>query len=624
MKSFDFYDTLFTRLVAEPSTIFRLVGQACDIENFLATRLAAEREANRRDRSREISLEDIYREIKLDPSLKQRALECELRLESMLLAPIPENLQHLNDGDLIISDMYLPASVLQNALREALGEGRQPVMMLSSETGLRKADGSVWRHLVKNGSIPKLHVGDNLKADVWQAVQAGIAAEHYRGAELNSSEKALCQAGLDGEIAAGISRATRLSFTATGSGAKQNAAVVDVFSSVIAPVLLSFVEHVLQDVERLGINDLFFLARDGQLLYKMANKISNERSLNVKMHYLYASRQSLHMAGFRTVDDAAAWLLEDSRSLSFIEIASRAGLPANSFDSVARRLGLTGTDKSVRGIPQSELIRAIKVDPVAKKLAQEAERKWRVALEYYEQSGLFQGTSVALVDVGWTGRMQASLRNILDRRPGTNVDISGYYLCLSSKVKRSLSDRLVGFLHDPEVSGSACPFDPYRPVLEASLSADHGTTIAFMRTSKDVQPVLGPSPSGEYADMIQLQQNVVLDFLDKVLRVEAVLDRKLSWSHSATKDILLSMLTRPNEKQALAYRGHKLDVKQSESDLTPLIRSDFLLGDLLSFRQLPLWPEGSAVASGQVFGSTAVLLLRHIRSLVAPRTRARG
>jgi hypothetical protein len=618
MKSFDFYDTLFVRLVAEPRGVFLLIEALLVLPGFTQLRHIAERKANAKSPQKEITLVEIYDCISLNDAQRVAAYDLELLIETQLLSPVVGNIAKVSIGDVIISDMYLPKSVLESAIKTHFPYNNQPRVFVSSELGSRKSDGSLWRSLIREDVKPLLHLGDNPVSDFRRPLKYGIPAELFDGAALNRFERGYLGDGLDGNLIAGISRAARLSI---GEGVPNNShlntsCLSAKFISVIAPVLVSFVENVLDECIRKGTKEIFFLARDGQLLYRIANKIIAQRKVDIRIHYIFGSRQALHMAGYCIPAHACKWLFEDTPGLSIAEIAARAQLPPDKFKNAARKLGIYDLHASVPKELRGKLPDLLNDKDVAEALASESNRQWALAIDYYRSVGLVPGSTVALVDVGWTGRMQASLRSILDKEGTLPTRIRGYYLCLSSKLVTSTEDTLSGFLYDPDNGGSSCPFDPYRPVIEASLSADHGSTIGFHWLNGKAEPSYGAEPINPFHDAVLRQQEAVLAFVDAMLKVEQTTGYRICWPTRTASQNLLSMLQSPTKDDALAFLTHALDVQQVEGQRMKLIDHNFSLRSLTKRQKLPLWPEGSAAFTESVFLLFTVRFLRYIRRIL--------
>lgn len=611
MNTFDFYDTLFTRLVALPTGIFLLMEEILDDPGFAAKRTAAELAARRFVGGQEVNLEGIYSQLNLTTGKKAEIIQLELQLERELIVPIVANLARVYNDDLVVSDMYLPASLLQSILVNHRKADVHPKVIVSNEMRLKKSDGSLWNYLRKEYTNLHLHVGDNRKSDVIHPCRMGLKVEHFRGAELNRYERRLIGRGtLDEMLIAGLSRATRLSLPLPLSNNRipDFKAIDAIFSSVIAPLLVAFVEKVIDDAEQQGINQLYFLARDGQLLHRIATAIIDARQLALQANYIYGSRHALHLPGLTSLNLAETWLLENTPHLSLADIAKRGELPPDLIIQVGRRFGFNSYEANIPNARRSELKSLIRAPEIEAQLRMNSESKLHLALEYYRQVGMISGSRVILVDVGWTGRMQSSLRALLNKSGDSPISLCGHYLCLSSKLKVSDYDTLNGFLHDPDVTEQSCPFDPYRCVVESCLMADHGTTLGFQCVDGIVQPILGDSPATEERIVIERQQATVLHYVQHMLKIERIRGKRIVWSRDALSENLLQMLRFPYKTDANAFVGISFSEGQADNRKQDIVKYIGSGRNWLRRQSLGLWPEGSLTMSGRRF------VLRFVRA----------
>jgi len=155
MKSWDCFDTLVARRFFHPHSIFDEIEHKHKIPNFKSLRISAEL-------SSDGTYNDIYKNLPgIDPNI-----EIETELEHCF--PIVENINKVSDGDLILSDMYLPTHVVEKILRKC---GLQKdVKIIVTTNGKRKS--WVWNEL----SNIELHTGDNLKSDVRSPEKHGITS----------------------------------------------------------------------------------------------------------------------------------------------------------------------------------------------------------------------------------------------------------------------------------------------------------------------------------------------------------------------------------------------------------------------------------------------------------------
>lgn len=171
MNSWDCFDTLIARLHFHPKTVFDEVGRRIGDPDFKTKRVAAEKASNK-------TYEDIYARLPgIDPQI-----ELDVELEHNFA--INENIIKVRDGDLILSDMYLPADFIMKMLRNV--GLTADVDIIVTPNGKKK--GWVWDSVKEKYKIEN-HYGDNYKSDVLSAKAHGINGVHYTGFELNDTER---------------------------------------------------------------------------------------------------------------------------------------------------------------------------------------------------------------------------------------------------------------------------------------------------------------------------------------------------------------------------------------------------------------------------------------------------
>jgi FMN phosphatase YigB (HAD superfamily) len=171
MNSWDCFDTLIARRFYHPKTVFDEVGRRLDDPEFKAKRVAAEKASNK-------TYADIYKRLPgIDPQI-----ELDVELEHHF--PIMENMLKVKDGDLILSDMYLPKEFIERLLRKC-GLDKQ-VDIIVTPNGKKK--GWIWSE-VKSKYIIETHYGDNKKSDVASAQAHGINGVYTGAFDFNEIER---------------------------------------------------------------------------------------------------------------------------------------------------------------------------------------------------------------------------------------------------------------------------------------------------------------------------------------------------------------------------------------------------------------------------------------------------
>ena len=173
MNSWDCFDTLIARLHYHPKTVFDEVGRRIGDPEFKAKRVAAEKASNK-------TYADIYARLPgVDPQV-----ELDVELEHNF--PIVENIIKVKDGDLILSDMYLPADFVMKMLRNCGLTANVDIIV----TPDGKKKGWIWDSVKAKYNIDN-HYGDNEKSDVASAHAHGVNGVYYSNYDFNDIERSV-------------------------------------------------------------------------------------------------------------------------------------------------------------------------------------------------------------------------------------------------------------------------------------------------------------------------------------------------------------------------------------------------------------------------------------------------
>ena len=483
--------------------------------------------------------------------------------------------------------------------------------------GVDKATGGLWSKVAKEYPTHQSHTGDNILADVRQARRNGLVAAHFGKAELNQYELTMLKNGGDGSMLAGVSRATRLSLARRDSTVTE-ASTIEVFASVFGPLLVAFAHWIICACDEAGIQDVYFLARDGQLPFHVCSRLAAEGGHNLRCHYIFASRQALHLPGCESIDQAESWLLENTPHLTLRDIAERACVPLDIVVNAAAPLIAIGSEDNIPLGKRGLLRNVVRNPSFIKAFGSAVEGAFPPAAAYYRIQGLGNRTTVALVDIGWNGRLQRSLGSLLTKAGCEPAKTMGLYLSLSCRPVQLPKNEFRGFLADWERKTLASFFDCYRPVLEAALSADHPTTIGFEVFEGMPRPVFGELASRDTQDRIALQHRTICAFVEHVVALSRAAGRALVPQTELVIDNLARFLSRPTATDGLAFEGFPFVGGQTGTDTKPICRI-IRASELLNRpRDFGYWPEGTLSASGHGAAAFVRRVMRRMRGASVP------
>ena len=296
--SFDIFDTLLIRPYLRPTDLFLHLEKIYKIPFFCSSRIEAEKQARMHHPEREdITFDMIYNELK-EPFkiLKSKELE----LEKNVLRANPEMLDVYNYAVqahkkiIIVSDMYLPSDFLQTILRQQHID-KWCKFYVSGELNKSKASGSVFKQIINDFSmIPPhkmLHIGDNkvsdsitpqkvnIKTYLYQPITKQFLQQNKRAKQYIKQDKFSLGRSILISVLAEFWYNQQYSENPANYWQKLGYAYA-------GPTAYAYCRFIEKQTEKLQLNNLLFIARDGYLLQKIFTLFNN----TIKTAYVYAPR----------------------------------------------------------------------------------------------------------------------------------------------------------------------------------------------------------------------------------------------------------------------------------------------------------------------------------------------
>ncbi len=385
------------------------------------------------------------------------------------------------------------------------------------------------------------------------------------------------------------------------------------FFPIVAYFLIAYTQWVLDQSKKAGIKRLYFIARDGQILLNIAKQLIMKIDTPPELHYLYGSRKawlipSLDLDSFQCLDN----FIQNNTFITANDLLKRFQLPSKDIEKILSELNMPGEQyqNSITNIEAKDLISQILENPCTKNIFLcHIKEKRSLAIEYFNQEGLFEDISWAIVDTGWVLNCQAALKQILSHTPTPHQppEAIGFYIGFSKKrLPKRDTGKAYAFITNPGsfISRRAA-------IIEHCFTpANHPTTIGYEQNNSKIIPILDIECRTK--DEIIYAENLI-----KAAKKYAHIISNYSSYRANTSEYrktaikLVEKFIRspsPSEITKLRNIGVISDLDHSNKNIQPLCRSltftdiiRLIISQFPKYKYLqnaaPMWLEASAIIS---------------------------
>lgn len=357
-------------------------------------------------------------------------------------------------------------------------------------------------------------------------------------------------------------------------------------NEVIGPVVYEYISWLLYQAHKRKLKTLYFLARDGYLLKQVAELLCIKKGYHIQCKYLYCSRMSLRMPTYHFIGgEAYDLLLQGGYHITPYILMRRLGLNSEERNNVYSETGVTDETRALTPTEFQILIEKLKISRSYNEYIDcKSTASYADTIGYFRQEGLFQNSQIAIVDSGWSGSMQRSLRQLLEHE-GYNGKIVGFYFGLYNEPKEKKDGEYKAYYFNVFCNlKNKVYFD--NTFFECMLSAPHGMTIGFNYDGITYHPVLKKDMNENLTEFIQAQIHGALQFAEQ--RQEVDYKGEFAWKKSVKKvyKILKRAVLYPSKDEIEAYSNFKFCDDVSEDFSYMLIQKDMLL-QLKNYMLLP-------------------------------------
>ena len=501
--SFDVFDTIFIRRIADPDLIkipvARFIAEKANslgIEiTWLEVATLREQVENQQRQSNgqkfpdfEANYDDFMPQMldqvfndQLPDNYFHRVADYEVNLENAVLVAREKliswvkSLKHRGKRLFLISDIYLPAHYIERFVEDKDLTNYFESVISSADSFNAKASGTAFPLVEERFKLDRsrwLHIGDNPISD-------GIKPQEYGIRALVIDDPAERQRKA---LAAKYNQYSTYTTFWKGRNLQQlmlpleaeNAECEEMFAqgfNQFGFLFGYFMQRLAEQCKSLKLKRIYFCSREGWLLQQCWELFAPwyfTQSDQPETKYLYVSRIALAKAMIgntglsqREVEVALLPLGNET----FADVCRIFGLSADEFKSYLAKKDLTIDDViSQTGKGSSAANRRklglLLMDSEFQALTRQAAQPYRDAFaSYLDDEGFFQHADVAVVDIGWLGTIHNNFFNAvchLDNAP----KIHGYLMCAT---------RYIDYPNSPEKYFEGLVYDGYKFDMAGSL-----------------------------------------------------------------------------------------------------------------------------------------------------------
>ena len=345
----------------------------------------------------------------------------------------------------------------------------------------------------------------------------------------------------------------------------------EVSETVSAPVLLNYVSWILRTAQARNIHTLYFLARDGYILHKIATKVVEQEKLPISCRYLYCSRISLRTPTYHFIgEEAFDLLLLGGYNVTPRSILHRVTPSDDWCEQILISENILEADWDIplsRRAFECFAQKLRKNEAYRAKVMEISQYTYEPAVGYLKQEGLLNEDTVAIVDSGWTGSMQRSLRQLLEAM-GYSGKLVGFYFGMYAPQKVEADGEYLTWYFD--YTGKTIDKILFcNNLFECILSAPHGMTMGYQK--RDIyEPILAMDQSVSQIELVRAQEDAITRTAENLIQQFSLSQFERSAALQDTRERLHRFMASPTQDEVAVYGGFHFSDDIQSGGLSPL------------------------------------------------------
>ena len=343
---------------------------------------------------------------------------------------------------------------------------------------------------------------------------------------------------------------------------------------VTAPVLYAYVRSVLHRAEQKGLKRLYFLARDGYVMLEIAKEIAKVHRIPLELRYLYCSRASLRMPSYHRISQTEMMdlLLHRGTNLTVLHILERAALSPAQLAQVLEETGISDPASPLSENDFEAVCTQLRgSDAFREAVLENSRAAYADTMASFRQEGLTDGTPFGIVDTGWTGSMQRSLRQLSEEIP----PVTGFYFGMFARPK-STEDGVYDTWYFSADSTISVRTKFNNNLFECLCAAPHGMTTGYRRDAEGhMVPVRRPAEQGTpMMQTVEAQISLCRAFAQRCAALEDAKQFDAERMHRISRRLLQAFMYRPSAEEAEGFAVFRFCDDVTEAYAASLVQHD--------------------------------------------------
>ena len=395
----------------------------------------------------------------------------------------------------------------------------------------------------------------------------------------------------------------------------------------MAPFVIGNLLWTLEVAQKEGLRELFFVARDGQLLCDVARELAPKVGYKGKLSYIYGSRQAWALAGITDEhQDCFLPLIPDDESDVSVSLECALDRLQVTPEEMAAPLLNAGFERdrwnqTLQPGDAPRLRDVLTYDPEAANLvARRAKESRELVLGYLEQVGAITSDPIGFVDLGTGATLFNSLSAIL-ATVGQQPPL-GFYFGLRSSLPNAGFGEPLTYVRNVDDQTGFIRTPGLLTMVELACTADHGSVLGYSELYGQIAPVLAESDN---AEVVEWGLPIVRETVMRVAK-ELLLDADLVGTEAidlrpAILDVFTLFWTSPTKSEAEVWGAYPFEDGWGERSVNRKIAEPQKLLDSIKPNPHRHWWQAGA---NELSGPVCKTAFESRRLLLDFRDRVRG